>query len=433
MAGFFKKLFSKEEETPPAMDFSEIAGYLKNLEKEDLEKLEAASQKSKKEVLTAIEDLKIKADSISGAKIPDDSVVAPRVRTVVEKSLPNFSASLLKAMPQNLPENPEEYYASLVETIQAVSKCMRGQGKYIHIVFPAEMKDIKASVDVIGRAINNLNNELKPVMDKKANVVLVRGELLKTESLVSEYSSSVDTINELKSEISSNEDEIEKIIEEITLCRKSPDFLEYEGQIERIKVLEEEKSELSDSYRAAVADVSNVFRKIIYASEREGESEFSKSLFDFDSYLLSGEIKDAGKINKIYSGLYPKIEEYIRKNPGFLKNKSEEFFFSDSDAFKIRISELCNKYNQVKDEISALKDTVSKSQSAEKLSSLKAKMEKLNEESAMKNKKISSLIERQNEISEEYPQLSESLSSALSKLRGCDTIIVDMPQLPLKN
>ena len=417
MAGFFKKLFSKEEETPPAMDFSEIAGYLKNLEKEDLEKLEAASQKSKKEVLTAIEDLKIKADSISGAKIPDDSVVAPRVRTVVEKSLPNFSASLLKAMPQNLPENPEEYYASLVETIQAVSKCMRGQGKYIHVVFPAEMKDIKASVDVIGRAINTLNNELKPVMDKKANVVLVRGELLKTESLVSEYSSSVDTINELKSEISSNEDEIEKIIEEITLCRKCPDFLEYEGQTERIKV----------------ADVSNIFRKIIYASEREGESEFSKSLFDFDSYLLSGEIKDAGKINKIYSGLYPKIEEYIRKNPGFLKNKSEEFFFSDSDAFNIRISELCNKYNQVKDEISALKDAVSKSQSAEKLSSLKAKMEKLNEESTMKNKKISFLIERQKEISEEYPQLSESLSSALSKLRGCDTIIVDMPQLPLKN
>ena len=90
MAGFFKKLFSKEEETPPAMDFSEIAGYLKNLEKEDLEKLEAASQKSKKEVLTAIEDLKIKADSISGAKIPDDSVALLIFQKMASPGIPDF-------------------------------------------------------------------------------------------------------------------------------------------------------------------------------------------------------------------------------------------------------------------------------------------------------------------------------------------------------
>ncbi|MDD4127832.1 MAG: hypothetical protein PHV39_09150, partial [Methanomicrobium sp.] len=208
MAGFLKKLFSKEGDMPHVMEYTDIAVFLDKSEKEDADKVEEVSNLSKPEVMAAIGDLKNKADSLSKAKISDDAEISPRVRTVVEKSLPGFSASLIKALPDSLPADPEEYYKTLVEVVQSIGKCLSGQGKYIHAVFPAEMKDIKTSLGVIGREINTLNEKIKPAMQNKEKISAVRTALNRSESLYSEYISSLDEIQKIESLISSNKKEL---------------------------------------------------------------------------------------------------------------------------------------------------------------------------------------------------------------------------------
>ena len=427
MAGFFKKLFSKEDDTPYVMDYNDISGFLDESEKEIAEILLKSSKRSEEVVLDAVSELRKKADSLMSVKISDNAELPPRVKVVVEKSVPGFSASLKKALPDTLPEDPEEYYNSVALLVQAIAKCMSGQGKYIHTAFPEEIKDIKSSVAVIGREINAMNEEIKPAVERREKVSGVRQTFDKTEFLFSEKTSSFDEITKLKTSISLNESELRDNADSIAKCRKTPEFLEYEGYLNRISSLDEERRELKDSYHLSVATVSNVFRKIIYAAEKKGNTDFSKALFSFDDLLLSKGKKDAKVISESYSALYPEIKRYLTDNSGFLKNKSEERLLSDSDELTSRISGLCGKYNSILDEISDLKSLVASNNQAETLAGIESRTDAMNAECTHMKSRISILEERQKEISEELPKSCEKLVSVLSDLRGRDTVIENMP------
>ncbi|MBN2734979.1 MAG: hypothetical protein JXQ82_09015 [Methanomicrobiaceae archaeon] len=427
MAGFFKKLFSKEDDKPFLIDYNEIPGYLDTTENELSKKLHESTESSKKEVYGAIDALNKKAEAILSVKIGDNAEIPPRVRTVVEKSIPGFSGSLKKALPESLSDDPEEYYTSLVNLVSGVGKCLSSQGKYIHAAFPAEIKDIKSSVAVIGREINSMNGVIKPAIEKRGKISEVRKAYQDIDSLYPEYFGASDETKGLELKLSSNESELEKIAEMISECRKSPEFQEYERYLLRISSLLEEKEELKDSYHLSAANVSNVFRKIIYAAEKDGNSKFAKDLYSFDSLLISGGKKDTESLLTQYSGLYPEIKRYMDANPGTLKNKSEERLLCAPDALPVQISDICSKYGSVSDEIRHLKELVSSFEQAEKLSVLEGRFEEIKKENNFNSSRIFSLLKRQEEISEIFSEYCDKLESAMSDLSEKKTLIENMP------
>jgi predicted nucleic acid-binding Zn-ribbon protein len=429
MAGFFKRLFCKGDEVPKNADYSEISKELSLTECEIEENLKNFVRDSKPDVLDALSDLRDKAGKISFKKVNENKEITARVKTVVEKSLPGFASALENSLPKDLSDDPEEYYRSLVEIVQGAGKALKGPGRYIHAVFPDEIKGIKASLGVIGHAINSLNEELKPALEKKAKITGVREALSKTDSLLAEYESSSDEIKKLRDEVLSADSELSSTDDEISSCRKTHEFMEYERSIQRISSLEEEMRELKDSFHACVADVSNVFRKIIYASEKDGNLSFSKSLFEFDSLLISAQKKDAEMIKNIYSSLYPEMKRYLNENPGFVRNKSEEHFLSSEDVLKDHIGQICKKYSEVSDEMSKLKNIISGSLEAEKLSSLKKRRVEIETTKKSLLQKISALEKRIPEIEENYPMLQENLISAISSLKGQNIFIDNFPAL----
>ncbi|MBP2134583.1 putative nucleic acid-binding Zn-ribbon protein [Methanomicrobium sp. W14] len=429
MAGFLKKLFSKEDSGPCVVKFAEISGYLDVSGEKTEKSLKEFCEKSRSGISREIEGLKEKVESLSKVKIEDDADIPPRVRVVVEKSVPAFVSAFEKCLPGEFPDDPEEYYKALVAVVQAAGKCLSGQGKYIHAAFPSEMKDIKSSVDLIGREINSFNKEMKPAMDTKKKISCVRNSYEKTGSLHSEYFAVSGEIKSLEESIDSGNKEKSLISEKISECKKSREYLEYERQIERISSLKEEISELKDNYHLAVATVSNVFRKIIYASEKDGNIEFSKKLFSLDDYMLSPGKKDAERIRSEYLSLYPQIKRYIDVNKGFVKNKSEERFFSSEGMFVSHVYDICNKYSEIYGEISSLEKSVSASGRAEKISGLKDRDEEIGKEIEHASGRVESLRERKVKIIEEFSKEKEVLAEKMSDLKGKETIIEGTPSI----
>ena len=66
--------------------------------------------------------------------------------------------------------DPEEFYEAAVECVKGCLNAVRGQGRYLMVAFPEEMKDIKAGIDAIGREINVMTKAIGRFKDKSSRL-----------------------------------------------------------------------------------------------------------------------------------------------------------------------------------------------------------------------------------------------------------------------
>ena len=67
----------------------------------------------------------------------------PRIKSIAKNSLPLFLRAMNTSLAKEMPDDPEAFYAAAVECVKGCLNAVRGQGRYLMVAFPEEMKDIK--------------------------------------------------------------------------------------------------------------------------------------------------------------------------------------------------------------------------------------------------------------------------------------------------
>jgi len=426
MAGFFDRLLKKKEVTEEKhLHFREIPAYLDSKEAGINAKIESASNKARS---TALEGLKEISDKIQALdKLGEDDIKhpAPKVRQTAMKSRKNFLVSMEKTLAayKELPEDPDLLYSALVELIRSVANNMRRQGKYLHPAFPDEMKDIKSSLDIIGRALNTMTEDFKPSVEVREKIGRSRRYFEKISSAASEIRNIELSGEDLEHQSRTLESSLADFESGKKEIMSSGDFIGYESLTKEFESLEEKKGEISGRYAGLLVSCENVLRKTAYIAEKNGDKEVSEKMDYLVVLLHSGDKKDSEEASCLYRELYPYIQMTISENDSLIKNKSEEHLFSSAGLFTLQLDEICSAYSETLSEMDSVKEKLSSLNINEKLNGIDKKVRDIEMEMETIGQETESGESRRGALEESVPGIIEDLTELMSLIEGSDMVI----------
>lgn len=424
MAGFLDRIFGKKEvQQEKALRFDEIRSYLDSKEEDLNGRIESAAKKAW--TIADAEMSKI-SEKVRGLEdLAEDEIKHPnpKVRHTALRSKKNFAQSMEKTLSQELPEDPDQLYAALVELIRSIANNMRRQGKYLHPAFPDEMKDIKSSLDVIGRALNTMTEDFKPSVE-------TREKIHSSARLYDEISHSAEELRKIEVETESigkkletNNSSMLDLESERKALMDSGDYYEYESVKRELESLGEEKEEISGRYGSLLVSCDNVLRKTAYIAEKNGDSEVSGRMNSFALCLHSNEQRDPVEISKTYATIYPHIERIISENENLIKNKHEIQLFSSYDSFITQLNEICSAYSKTKSGILSAKGRLSSLKIDTDISRIDREVVNIDHEMEKLNQDLEAKESFRSSLEESVPLKVEDLREMLSEIEECDVII----------
>ena len=223
-------------------------------------------------------------------------------------------------------------------------------------------------------------------------------------------------------------------LDEEFCVRRIVEYKCYSDAIAGKTAAEEESVRIADSLHLITANISNVFRKVSYAAEKDGAKELVKDIARFeaalDAYDLSAEdTADASEIEALWSPLYSAIAGYIQANPAFIKTKSEERLFVDKDALVSEISGLRGSYAAAVKKIAELNGIIESSDAAKTLVELSDRMSELKGTLEKSKNTMAANTESIAALEAEYEPACKGLVESLAALKGKPVELENLPQL----
>jgi hypothetical protein len=424
MAGFFDRFFKKTEAGDEKhLRFDEIPGCLDREAKDIGAKIESAAKDARSAASTGIKEIGKKIQKLEKTEISELSHPHPKVRQTALKSRNNFIVSMNKALSTGLPEDPDQLYNVLVELIRSFSNIMRRQGKYLHPTFPEEMKDIKSSLDIVGRALNTMTKELKPSVElrEKINkakedfekISFAAGEIRAIDADAGAFEEKTESLNKTRVDLESEKKEI----------LSSGDYLEYESVLKEIQSMKEEKSEISGRYASFIIACENVLRKTAYIADKDGDKKISEKMNYLVMLLHSGEKKDSAGASELYRELYPYINKIISENETIIKTKHEAQLFSSANLFISQMDEICNAYSGTISAIDSAEKRLSALGVNEKISGIDKKVDGIESELEKIRNDLDTGESKKVFLEDSMPEIINDLKDLLSEIDGGDVSI----------
>lgn len=336
-----KEIFRKEEELPLILTPGEVSGWLEReqslVSRHEKEHVDI----SRKKILGNIEHLR-ELIRLLGS-VGHDGVVHPKLEKVVEKSLPVYKKAIITALNRDFPESPGEFYFAATECLKGCLKSSAGPGRYLVAVFPEEMKEIRAVIDLVGREINSMN----PVIAEARNKTI---ELVKIRHLHDSYVNSCKEFQQAENQyplvISRLKDlngEIKVIDEEITRLSHDPRRKQLEQLLSDEQQLLTEKEKLFGELSSLSHLIVHVFRRAEKIAEKDRDLHLAKKAHSLAELLSKSDVPRMSVIIQDLNEILPEIIQMVNQGRISVKNKEEDHYFSNPDILPVKIQEILQK------------------------------------------------------------------------------------------
>ena len=158
MHDFLKKILGRKEPELTPIPFDSIPEWLAARRESALSTLGSETTVPVRNIRNAAAQLQHIVNSIAGAE--HDPKIHPKLKSIAKNSLPLFVRAMNASLAKELPDEVGEFYPAAVECVKGCLNSTRGQGRYLQVVFPDEMKSVKTGIDAMGREINGLTDSL---------------------------------------------------------------------------------------------------------------------------------------------------------------------------------------------------------------------------------------------------------------------------------
>ena len=417
MFRFLKDRFSKEkEEKPITIPVAEVPALLDALDAEITTSLATRTESHRNAVTAARAKLR---DLVQDLRSKErDEAYHPKLEKIAKNTLPLFEKSMLSSLGKDLPREPEEFYTAASECLKGCVKGLAGPGRYLRGVFPEEMKEIRVSIDQIGREVNAMTPHIAEARKKRDQIAGLRKTEASLSGAVADHERMVADLARVRDEITREEQVIEDLSQALARAGDATASAEITGLETTISDLREEVSAADRALRSDLAVISHLLRKGEKVLQRGEGASAAREIEPVVDILAGSGLPAEEQLVPGLARALPLIRSMIGSGEIVLKNKEERELFSERSDTMARVRGL---YAQRRDAESRLKSA----EGAYAAIPVIKQAQKAERERKTGEARLASLRERMTAIGErkeileaEIPELMAGMEQEISALEG---------------
>ena len=339
MYKFIKDFLKPKEPEKFILAFDAIPAWLDEREKTSRDSLETDTDVPIQKIRNATAQLQYIVNGIADAE--HDPAIHPKLKSIAKNSLPLFVKAMNASLSKELPEDIEGFYSAAVECVKGCLNSTRGQGRYLQVVFPEEMKAVKTGIDAIGREMNAITALLTTYRKQKALLISIRTlhDALIDIRIDSEKSLDKDKrITSRITEITHRITCIEKELMDLTSDERMKEVNEKKSALGEMEKKKEERIRL---YTTLSMTAAHVFRKAEKIATKQRHVSESSTLRHTVDLLSDHTVADPKDLTSALTTAFPVAQRMIDAGEIVLKNKEERAIFSDTGRFSTEMCAAC--------------------------------------------------------------------------------------------
>ncbi len=399
------------------MAFDAIPAWVAGREKNARTALEAAAASPMQNIRNSAAHLQQIVNSISGAE--HDPALHPKLRAVAKNSLPLYVKAMNAALVKPLSDDIEGFYTDAVECLKSSLNSNRGQGRYLQAVFTEEMKDVKMSIDAMGREMNVLTAALASFQKKKAAIDAVTALYQSVLDMQEDMERSIEKEHRITariSEITSRLEAIER--EEADILSDTESHRAVNESKSLLAEKEKMRNDVNRTYAARSMTASHVFRKAEKIAAKQHLTADAAALKQAIDLLSDHEMPDAASMSAALAAACPVAQKMIDAGDIPLKNREERDVFSDTQQFCTGMSGLCTELAACDDACRNAEKILSTHPVVVRGSSLVREKTQLNNMLKKEQELHNELIQWKEKTTGKIPEVTEELRKMIEGIIG---------------
>jgi hypothetical protein len=356
MFKFLKDAFKKEESGVFVIPCRELPEWLDGQEQRLKEDLVSRTADGRNRIVNARERLLAMVDSLSSAG--QQEAYHPKLGQVTKNTLPLFEKAMHSACSRKLPDEPEEFYKAVAESLKGCIGSLKGQGRYIQGMYPTESYRMRLIIDEIGKEVNSMTPVIAEIREKRE---VIRGMRLLHKDLLRNHAIASGT-GETGAGLSGR---VGTLQEEIAAVRAEQAGMEASSSSDEVAMLRQQvegaRRRLDDDTRdlaGLINVILHVFRKAEKMAGRRQDTAWTKTLKSSVSVLERHESAGGEEAVAAVTASLPRVLEMIGNGDIALKNKEERAVFASASQVISSVSAGFEQYQQSLNAFQTLNESV---------------------------------------------------------------------------
>lgn len=261
----------------------------------------------------------------------------PKVEQVNRHNLPQFRRKIETTLDITFSDDDEAYYRQVAEMIDGCFKAYRGPGRYLHHIYPDEVKLFRQSMDQIGHELNRLTEVIKTSRIRLGRIATLRDARERYTSSESEMAKVQEQILDLEQRKADREAYLDVQVRERENALESPSVREYHEKQEQCRDEERRAGELFETLDSQVRTALVVWRKALRIAQDDRDREKEKLLDQLIQLSVLVHFDDPGFLSLVQATA-PAVYAGIGSGSIPLRNSFEKSLFSDEEAYISQIT-----------------------------------------------------------------------------------------------
>ena len=339
MYKFIKDLLKQKEPEKSNLAFDAIPAWLDEREKTSRASLETETDLPVQNIRNATAQLQHIVNGIAEAE--HDPAIHPKLKSIAKNSLPLFVKAMNASLSKELPEDIEEFYSAAVECVKGCLNSTRGQGRYLQVVFPEEMKAVKTGIDAIGREMNAITALLTTYRKQKVLMDTIRTLHDALLDIRIDSEKSIEKDKRITARITEITHRITCIEKELMDLSSDAGMKEVDGKKSALGEMEKKRDERIRTYTALSMTAAHVFRKAEKIATKQRHATEISTLRHTVDLLSDHTAPDTKDLSSALTTACPVAQRMIDAGEIVLKNKEERAIFSDTGRLCTEMCAIC--------------------------------------------------------------------------------------------
>ena len=378
---FVKDLLARKDGAPPASGVA-LADLPRLLDDESTAvagRLGPAFEEPAREARRGVADLGAVIARL--ARADWDTALHPKLEQISRTTLPAFVRAMESCLARPLPDDPHEFYTAAAGLLKCAISALRGQGRYLRAVLPDEIKAVKASVDVIGHAVNGMTAALGEEKRDLAALAALRLRLDRVTALDSEKQDTERRAAEAAAELSALAEERKAAETALGDLDRSGAARELAGRQADAERLAARASALEAAHRGQAGGLITVLRRAERLVAKRGDRPVATRLHHLQSTLASPLAGDEMALAAPLAGGLAVVRELVVA--GEIAPKEGDPLFDDPDAVAATIQARVDEHARVTGEAVALERELAASPVAQERERLASRLRQIDHRAAV--------------------------------------------------
>lgn len=418
-----KKIFARSSEKKPHSEIllKDLPSWLDEKESDCISRRNDASTQSRERLLRLEQDLRQLLTEFG-----DESSDEPRhhkVEQVNRHALPQFCRKIEAELKGSFSDDDELFYQEVAGLINGCFKAYRGPGRYLHHIYPEEVKIFRQTLDQMGHELNRMTDIIRISRERLTHISDMRTFIEEKNALEEENLRSDEDLQKYETRLHELDGELSKAQAELEKVLGSDIYASYLRLEEETGQQGRQLEKIRESWESQIRIAVPVWKRSAKAFQEQGRTEDEKKMEEL-IHLASSPRRDDEKVAGEVSSTAESLFSLFDSGTLQAKNSFEKQLFTSAEEYTKRFNEVFTGLHALSADLDAKMQDLNanpameqKNRAAQEIGDVKRKIDDLNREEEKRKERLSSLAERQESV-------LEDLKKSFSEFAGEETDLV---------